>query len=119
MCEMCDLQEVSQECPELCTCHIMGLEPRMWVKVACEHANLTKLPDRLPKNTEVLNVSGNQIQSLTPVRDNHDYSNLRALRADQNQIKNMGDLIGSQFVKNRPNMLNLQLNQLTNVCPSF
>ena len=50
---------------------------------------------------------------MEPLRTNEEYRHLRQLTANDNQILSMSDLIGSNFMKNKPTTLNLQFNNLT------
>ena len=58
------LQEVEKKCPDGCHCYIININDPLWVKVNCAELNLTKLPDSLPPNTQVLNVSYNMVGIL-------------------------------------------------------
>lgn len=106
-------EQMESQCPASCQCYIFNIKTPLWVKVDCRGSNLTRLPEFLPPNTQVLNVSNNMIKSLEPVRTNPSYAHLRQLMASDNQITTMADLIGSPFVKNSPTTINLQYNKLT------
>ena len=57
-------------CPTYCRCStkVVRNEP-LTVKVSCDHANLTALPQELPENTELLDVSYNKVCSTYTISD--------------------------------------------------
>ena len=75
-------QDVETKCPDNCSCYIININDPLWVKVTCSELNLTKLPDSLPPNTQVLNVSYNMVSYITAEIlnvSNNTYGKLRNL----------------------------------------
>ena len=130
-----------EKCPNQCRCRLSNMNIPLWVDVSCSEANMSSLPEVLPPNTQILNVSYNhvcillfqfsliirrkflhfshatflffQIKTLVPIRTNRHYQHLRQLTANDNELTSMSDLTGSNFMRNKPLVLNLQYNKIT------
>lgn len=91
------------------------------LKLDCSYRNLSELP-AVPPQTWQLNVSGNSIKDLIPLKESM-YENLLNLDADANEINTLDGLIGTSFL-DRYNYLSLQNNHFSgvsfkgNVCAS-
>lgn len=68
--------------------------------VDCSNLNLVELPQRLPDNTFVLNITNNRITSLGDhFQTNPTYHNINRLVADNNQISSMYEFEGTKFIE--------------------
>ncbi|XP_063220902.1 protein halfway [Bacillus rossius redtenbacheri] len=81
------------------------------VEVDCSGRNLTQLPESLPSNTEVINITNNHVTSLAPLVSNPAYKEVRIFIADNNNISSIMDLEGSNFI-NSFDILGLKRNNL-------
>lgn len=82
------------------------------LKLDCSYRNLSSLP-AVPPQTWQLNVSGNIIKDLIPLKEPI-YENLLILDADSNEIDTLDGLIGTSFL-DRYNILSLQNNRFSQV----
>lgn len=101
-----NMKQLDEDCPDGCKCvpeRMIEGEMNNLVftaKVDCSNLGLTKLPVKLPENTQSLNVSNNSISSLTDLMENDYYQNIKSLFADDNFIKSIVELEGSKFLEN-------------------
>ncbi|XP_047030207.1 protein halfway isoform X1 [Helicoverpa zea] len=84
------------------------------VAVDCSQRNLTALPTDLPPNTVKLNVSFNNITSLQAVSDDPTYEQLHQLIVDHNDIPNILELEGTQFIDHFM-LFSIAYNKLKNI----
>lgn len=82
------------------------------LKLDCSFRNLSDLPS-VPPQTWQLNISGNSIKDLSPIKDPM-YENLLILDADYNEISNLDGLAGTSFL-DKYNYLSLQNNRFSSV----
>ena len=57
-------------CPTECICHVNSSQSEispLWTSVDCSNASLESLPDRLPENTRMLDVSHNEVINIYEV----------------------------------------------------
>lgn len=118
------MKQLDDDCPDGCKCvpeRMIEDEMNSLVfiaKVDCSNLGLTKLPVKLPENTQSLNISNNSelstfslrsvnylyylqgITSLTPLMANENYQNIKSLFADDNFIETIVELEGSKFLDN-------------------
>lgn len=83
--------------------------------VDCSNLGLVELPQRLPDNTFVLNITNNRITSLGDYfHTNPTYHNINRLVADNNQIVSMNEFEGTKFIESfqRIYMRNNSLNKV-------
>ncbi|KAH8342983.1 hypothetical protein KR059_002789, partial [Drosophila kikkawai] len=83
--------------------------------VDCSNLGLVELPQRLPDNTFVLNITNNRITSLGDYfHTNPTYHNINRLVADNNQIVSMNEFEGTKFIESfqRIYMRNNSLNKI-------
>ncbi|XP_041979179.1 protein halfway [Aricia agestis] len=100
-------KELNASCREIrpaanCTCvadrlKLIG-DAISLVAVDCSARGLTTLPTNLPANTVKLNVSYNNITSLSAMSDDPSYEQLLHLVADHNDIDSILGLEGTKFV---------------------
>ena len=50
-----------EKCPNQCRCRLSNMNIPLWVDVSCSEANMSSLPEVLPPNTQILNVSYNRV----------------------------------------------------------
>lgn len=81
--------------------------------VDCSNSNLTELPIKLPENTYYLNISNNNISSLSALVENDYYQNIKSLIADNNLITSIVDLEG-KFLENFT-LLSLRNNRIKDI----
>lgn len=117
---LCFFKKLRQECPVHCNCsmphvvkdyiHTGRLEPI--IQVNCSRRNLVELPSKLPNRTKILLLQDNFITDLSPLRDNPNYSTVHDIYLDDNQIRSIEGLEGTEwFVRFR--ILSLRGNELT------
>nr|CAD7461528.1 unnamed protein product [Timema tahoe] len=119
--ERIPLVQLEKVCPQgddyKCTCEtvrlyiVPGKPPAYSVQVDCSGQRLTELPELLPNNTVHLNISNNNVSSLTPLVSNLAYKEIRVFIADNNYISSILNLEGSDFIKTF-NVLSLRKNNL-------
>lgn len=80
------------------------------LKLDCSYRNLSELPE-VPPQTWQLNISGNSIKDLVPLKQPM-YENLLILDADSNEISTLEGLAGTAFL-DRYNYLSLQSNRIS------
>ncbi|XP_026473562.1 protein halfway isoform X2 [Ctenocephalides felis] len=89
-----------------CTCQpsrmdmVQGRPATLSVGVDCSYRKLTSLPEHLPPNTYKLNITGNNITSLSALNDDPIYQYIRELIAKDNQIESISELEGTKFMDN-------------------
>ncbi|XP_031628091.1 protein halfway [Contarinia nasturtii] len=107
------MKQMNADCPSIpgkgnCTCipEQMAIELRedgahsvFSAKVDCSNLGLTSLPKTLPENTLTLNVTNNEITSLSAMTENPSYTHLVRLFADDNKIESLLDLEGTEFIQ--------------------
>lgn len=86
------------------------------LKLDCSYHNLSSLP-AVPPQTWQLNVSGNSIKDLGPLKESM-YENLLILDADSNEISTLDGLTGTSFL-NKYNYISLQNNRFPTVWPTL
>jgi len=68
--------------------------------VDCSNLGLVELPQRLPDNTFMLNITNNKITSLGDYfQTNPTYHNINRLVADNNQISSIYEFEGTKFIE--------------------
>lgn len=105
------MKQLNSECPSIpghgkCKCEAEQMDYEknaarlnFRAKVDCSGLGLTELPKQLPSYTVSLNVSNNNITSISNnFQDYPSYSFIRKLDADNNQITKMEELEGSAFI---------------------
>ncbi|XP_055684649.1 protein halfway [Lutzomyia longipalpis] len=120
------MKQLQSECPSDCKCEVerMNYEQQspengtplliFSAKVDCSNRHLTELPQKLPTNTYSLNVSCNNITSLSALNDNPTYQQIIRLYADNNQISSLLDLEGTTFIEEFE-VLSLRKNKLKSI----
>ncbi|XP_037028171.1 protein halfway isoform X1 [Bradysia coprophila] len=107
------MKQLQSECPSIsgkgnCTCNaeVMTYEKQDGdihlvpaFTVDCSGMGLTELPEKLPMNTRIFNVSNNNITSLKAFTDSS-YDFLLRFYADDNQVASMLELEGTKFLEN-------------------
>lgn len=74
---------------------------RSAIAIDCHNKNLTALPDILPLNTKVLNLTTNRINSLSVPHNSKNWDNVTYLHLENNLITNFQTLeINSKFMRN-------------------
>lgn len=74
---------------------------RSAIAIDCHNKNLTALPDILPLNTKILNLTSNRISSLSVHHNSKNWENVTYLHLDNNLITNFQTLdINSKFMRN-------------------
>lgn len=117
------VKQLDDDCPKGCKC----VPDRMFytsenrlefiAKVDCSNLDLTELPLKLPEHTLSLNISNNSISSLVPLTRNDFYKGIRDLFADDNLIKDLEELEGTEFLENFT-QLSLKNNKI-NFIPTY
>lgn len=111
--ELIRMKQLQSECPSIpgkgnctCTAAVMTYEKQdsevhmvPGFKVDCSGMGLTELPEKLPMNTRIFNVTNNNITSLKAFTDSS-YDYLLQFYADDNQIASMLELEGTKFLDN-------------------
>jgi len=59
-------QTVKEKCPEKCLCRLLNVNSPLLVDVDCADRSLKALPEELPPNARVLDVSRNQVRAKEP-----------------------------------------------------
>ncbi|XP_025420320.1 protein halfway isoform X3 [Sipha flava] len=114
------INKIFEDCPQNCSCKSYGYDMVQdtstlhTVQVDCSYKQLSNLPENLPENTVLLNVTNNNITSIETLISDHTYKTLRYLYADENKISNILSLEGSTFIDNFL-VLSLRLNQLKSI----
>ncbi|XP_060522157.1 protein singed wings 2 [Cylas formicarius] len=99
-------KETRQTCTANCSCWLLKcvtdpktglLEPI--IEVNCSYRNFTELPKTFPLKTKILHLEGNQIEDLSPIRENLKYKLLSDLYLDDNNIHCINVLEGSTYLK--------------------
>lgn len=74
---------------------------RTAIAIDCHNKNLTALPDILPMNTKILNLTSNRINSLSVPHNSKNWENVTYLHLENNLITNFQTLeINSKFMRN-------------------
>ncbi|VVC45541.1 Hypothetical protein CINCED_3A009440 [Cinara cedri] len=111
------IKKLREDCPINCTCNWHGLDmvqdtiTLQTIQVHCSNKQLSNLPENLPENTVLLNITNNNITSIDAFVSDPTYKTLRFFYADKNNISNLLSLEGSPFIDNY-SVLSLKLNQL-------
>ncbi|XP_027836855.2 protein halfway isoform X1 [Aphis gossypii] len=111
------INKLYEDCPLNCSCKWHGIEMVQetktlhTVEVDCSNKQLSSLPENLPENTVLLNVTNNNITNIDLLVSDQTYKTLRFFYADENKISNLLSLEGSTFIENYA-VLSLKLNQL-------
>lgn len=84
------------------------------IQVNCSKRGLTELPPHLPNSTKILLLQDNNIADLSPLKDNLEYSTVHDLYLDDNHIRSIEGLEGSEWFT-RFRILSLNGNELTQV----
>lgn len=119
-------QTIRNECqkePDIknCSCILSYVRPSIngdylipMITVNCSSRNFYSLPSYLPRNTTILHISHNNINSLEPLRSNLVYTKVQDLYIDYNQIKSIDVLEGAPWLF-KFRVLSLTGNKLTKV----
>lgn len=120
------VKQLDDDCPRGCKCvpdrMFYSSENRLEfiAKVDCSNLDLTELPLKLPEHTLSrknifycdfyiqfnwfwkisVNISNNSISSLVPLTNNDFYKGIRDLFADDNLIKSLEEIEGTEFLEN-------------------
>ncbi|XP_069690480.1 protein halfway isoform X2 [Periplaneta americana] len=115
------LDKVDEQCRKdtPCTCQVIRyliLEDQslsLHISANCSGKNLTALPD-VPAHTVSLNISNNNITSLKRFKTDANYSEIKELYAENNQIMSLQEIEASEFLKHFQ-ILDIRGNKLTEI----
>ncbi|XP_054281108.1 protein singed wings 2 [Macrosteles quadrilineatus] len=120
------IKVMQSQCPPPCNCSVdhvvraytyLVTERGMLlphIKVNCNRRNFTSMPTHLPDYTTALYLRGNHLTSVEELVFNPHYQNVREIYLDNNQIKSVNILEGSDWINNF-GVLNLRGNQLKQI----
>lgn len=88
------------------------------IAVNCSNQGFSELPENLPLHTKIIILDGNEIEDLRPLRENSIYMKVDDLYLDNNKIKSIEALEGSNWLKHF-RVFSLRGNKLTEVYLPF
>lgn len=68
------------------------------MRVNCSGKHFGEMPEHLPKYTRILHLEDNEIDSVSPLKNNPYYRHIWDLYLDNNKISNIGVLEGSYWL---------------------
>jgi hypothetical protein len=94
-------QRISVHETKICdNCMCRSLK-RTAISVDCHNKNLTALPDVLPLNTKILNLTSNRITSLSVPQNSRNWENVTYVHLENNLISSFQQLeVNSKFMRN-------------------
>lgn len=94
-------QRISVHETKICDNCICRSLKRTAISVDCHNKNLTALPDVLPLNTKILNLTSNRITSLSVPQNSRNWENVTYVHLENNLISSFQQLeVNSKFMRN-------------------
>uniref|UniRef100_A0A6G1SAE3 Protein halfway n=1 Tax=Aceria tosichella TaxID=561515 RepID=A0A6G1SAE3_9ACAR len=94
-------QRISVHETKICDDCICRSLKRTAISVDCHNKNLTALPDVLPINTKILNLTSNRITSLSVPQNSKNWENVTYVHLENNLISSFQQLeVNSKFMRN-------------------